>query len=120
MFVGLMLVAMLLVGCGVGDDGATPGSEHDAIRVTMKDTMTFDPSAITVKTGQRVSIDLRNSGSIPHNFSVEQLDISQTLEPGDSATVTFSAPISPGQYRIVCAEPGHEKAGMVGTLTVER
>jgi uncharacterized cupredoxin-like copper-binding protein len=118
--VWMTLAVLLLIGCGIGDGGGTPGSDDGSIQVTMKDTMTFEPSAITVKAGHDVTIDLRNGGSIPHNFSIEQLDVSQTLEPGESANVTFSAPLSPGQYRIVCDEPGHEEAGMVGTLTVER
>ena len=37
-----------------------------------------------------------------------------------NVTVTFTAPAKPGQHRIYCDQPGHEQAGMVGTLVVEQ
>jgi len=40
------------------------------------------------------------------------------LGPGETATVTFTAP-APGVYDYICTFPGHALAGMRGTLTVK-
>jgi len=40
----------------------------------------------------------------------------QTVQPGGASTVT--ADLKPGTYTFYCPVPGHEAAGMKGTLTV--
>jgi uncharacterized cupredoxin-like copper-binding protein len=44
-------------------------------------------------------------------------NIKITIEPGQTATKTFTAPAA-GTYDIVCDEAGHKEAGMVGKLIV--
>jgi azurin len=43
---------------------------------------------------------------------------SKLLGPGESDTVTFTAPAA-GTYDYICTFPGHALAGMHGTLTVK-
>lgn len=86
----------------------------------MKDTMKFEPPTMTVQPGEQVTINLENDGSIKHNYSIDEADISKDLDAGKSEEISFSAPGSPGEYKIYCDEPGHESAGMVGTLIVEQ
>jgi azurin len=40
------------------------------------------------------------------------------LGPGESETVTFTAPSEPGSYQYVCTFPGHFGAGMKGVLVI--
>lgn len=40
------------------------------------------------------------------------------LGPGESDTITFSAPMVPGDYDFVCTFPGHAAVGMKGKLVV--
>ncbi|HMP00294.1 MAG TPA: plastocyanin/azurin family copper-binding protein, partial [Kiritimatiellia bacterium] len=40
------------------------------------------------------------------------------LGPGESETLTFTAPTAPGEYPFVCSFPGHTPAGMRGVMTV--
>jgi azurin len=42
------------------------------------------------------------------------------LGPGDSDSVTFSAPAAPGNYTYLCTFPEHYAAGMKGVMTVGR
>ena len=42
------------------------------------------------------------------------------LGPGDSDSVTFSAPAVPGAYTYLCTFPEHFAAGMKGGMTVRR
>lgn len=129
----LTMVAMLLLAaCGDDDPTATPGSaapattpagagDGDAIRVEMLDTMRFNPDTITVAPGQEVTIDLVNAGAIVHNFTLrgEEDEVSYDLDGRQEDTFTFTAPSDPGEYEIYCDVPGHEQAGMVGTLVVQ-
>lgn len=52
---------------------------------------------------------------------VEDKIIARTklLGPGESDTITFSAPSAPGEYDYVCTFPGHYAAGMKGILKVQ-
>ena len=115
------LVAVLaLAACGSGDDDDDSGNtELTGTPVSMKDSMRFDPDTLTVKAGEEVQIALSNDGAIKHNMSIDDADVDQDLDGGDSKTVTFTAPASPGEYKIYCNIPGHEAAGMEATLIVE-
>jgi plastocyanin len=114
------IVAMLvLAACGSGDDDDDDAAELTGTPVAMKDSMKFEPDTLTVKAGSEVEIALTNDGAIKHNFSIDDADVDKDLEGGKSESFTFTAPDSPGEYKIHCAIPGHESAGMVATLIVE-
>lgn len=119
-----LLLALGLVACGGSDsdesNSAASPIADGAIEVDMKDTMKFDPDTVTVKAGEDVVLVVKNTGAIPHNLTIEASDVDVTLDGKKSQTVEFTAPSDPGEYEIVCHEPGHENAGMVGTLVVER
>jgi azurin len=40
------------------------------------------------------------------------------LGPGESETITFTAPAKPGSYPYICTFPGHVAAGMKGVLEI--
>ena len=66
-----------------------------------------------------VTIKMVNTGAALHNFSIDSLDISVDVNPGDTVDVVIPAGTAPGTYDFYCNVPGHKEAGMVGTLTVE-
>ena len=41
------------------------------------------------------------------------------LGPGESDTITFTAPYVPGDYDFICSFPGHATQGMKGIMTVK-
>ena len=43
----------------------------------------------------------------------------KVLGPGESDTVTFTAPYVKGPYEYVCSFPGHYGGGMKGVMTVQ-
>jgi len=119
------LFVALLVGCGGSgdDDDATPIPSSDAdvtIEVALLDTMSFEPSSITVAPGEVVEVILHNKGTLPHNFEIEGLDVDVDVKAGDTKTAIFTAPSSPGEHKIFCNVIGHEGAGMVGSFIVEQ
>ncbi len=110
------------------------------------DTMAFDKTKLTVPTGSKVHLVLKNRGTLPvmtHNWALvkkgtearvaaEGLEKAATsgyivpgedvlaytpmAAPGKSVEVTFDAP-APGTYPYICTYPGHYVV-MKGELTV--
>jgi plastocyanin len=85
----------------------------------------FKPNDVTIPANTDVTVTLKNTGALPHNFSitdknnpnVPNLNISVDVQPGQSQTVTINAPA--GDYYFFCNVSGHEAAGMYGTLHVQ-
>ena len=85
----------------------------------------FQPTEFTIPANQNVTVTLHNDGAAMHNFSitdhnnpnVKNLNISVNLNPGETTTVTINAPA--GDYYFFCNVPGHEAAGMHGTMHVK-
>jgi Cu-Zn family superoxide dismutase len=74
------------------------------------------PVNLTVAPGATIS--LPNVGVIPHSFVVDALGLNQEMPVGQTVEVTIPADAAPGDYEYYCDVPGHEPAGMVGTLTI--
>jgi nitrite reductase (NO-forming) len=112
----VLFALWLLTACGSVAGGAgTP-----AITVTGSE-FKFTPSTLHVTAGQPVTISFRNTGTIPHDLVSEGADRNVRLvnvPPGGSQSGTFLAS-KPGTYRMVCTQPGHEAAGMVGQIVVD-
>ncbi len=56
---------------------------------------------------------------VPVKYKSRILASTKLLGPGESDTITFKAPASPGRYPFVCSFPGHFQVGMKGDLIVE-
>jgi plastocyanin len=79
----------------------------------------FDKTALDAKAGP-VKITLTNASAVPHNISVKGTGVdahSPDISGGKTADVT--ANLKAGTYTFYCSIPGHEQAGMKGTLTVK-
>ena len=96
-----------------GDQAAAPAG----FTVTSHDIY-FDPKELTIPSGQDVIVHLPNEGASAHNFSIDALNISVDLPPGETdAETTINT--APAEFEYYCNVPGHKQAGMVGTLRVE-
>jgi uncharacterized cupredoxin-like copper-binding protein len=126
MFAILLSLVFALAACGA----ASP-STH--LKVDLMEFM-FNPANLTVPAGQEITLDLSNTGAVMHDFIIMKYGTSvgddfgdedvpniywkAELEPGTSATYTFTAPSEPGDYQVICGVQGHYQAGMVADLTV--
>ena len=97
---------------GAGEDAGDVATS-DQFTVESHDIF-FVPTEIEVPSDTEVTILLPNLGAAPHNFSIDALDISVDIAPGETKEVTITAP--EGEYEYYCNVPGHKEAGMVGTL----
>jgi uncharacterized cupredoxin-like copper-binding protein len=125
-FAVLLGLAFALAACS-----AAGPSTH--LKVDMMEFM-FNPTNLTVPAGREITLDLTNNGAVTHDFIIMKFGTSvgedfgeedvpniywkAELEPGTSATNTFTAPSEPGDYQVVCGVQGHYQAGMVAKLTV--
>ena len=123
------------------------------ITISGNDTMQFDTKEFEVNSGEKVELELKNTGKLPkiamgHNLVIlkkgisslkfgqrimglgasatnplpeasmdEVLAATKLLGPGESDTITFTAP-EPGDYQFVCTFPGHF-AMMRGIMVVK-
>ncbi len=81
-------------------------------------TMDFKPNTLTVTKGTAVTLNIKNTSALNHNFSLDAFHVNQNVDASQSATVTFT-PDQTGTYYFYCNVPGHAQAGMVGKLTVQ-
>jgi uncharacterized cupredoxin-like copper-binding protein len=101
---------------------ASPEAETEGGAVTAEDVtvtsidIAFEPAEVTIPANTDVVFHLTNDGAAPHNFSIDELEISIDQAPGESHDITINA--AAGVYEFYCNVPGHREAGMVGTLTV--
>ncbi|WP_199616290.1 cupredoxin domain-containing protein [Paenibacillus alkalitolerans] len=99
-------------------DGYEASPPHNGIElnITASD-FAFSPNTLKLKAGTPYLITFYNNGSVEHDFAVSALDIHIHAMPGESvqSSVTIA---EPGVYRVKCTLPGHEEAGMFGTITV--
>lgn len=103
-----VVVTVLGLVVATSDDDSRPVA---SATVTMRN-VAFNPEAIEA-TG---SIAVRNRDLFWHTFTVEDLDLEVAVPTGATRVITLEAP--PGTYDFVCAIPGHEGAGMKGTITL--
>lgn len=116
-----------------------PTKAARTVRVTMHDTMRFDPSQLTLRRGQTVTFVVHNAGRLMHEFvigthaSLEQHAAAMAKHPGMEHDAPYMAHVAPGKTQRIswtfteagdflagCLVPGHWQAGMKARLRVQR
>ena len=126
-FIVLVVLALALSACGGGNKPSTD------LKVEFTD-FAFTPDSWVIPAGQEITLTTTNAGAVVHEFVIMKLGTTVgedfgdededniywevEAEAGQTLTITFTAPVDPGEYQIVCGTEGHFVAGMVGTLTV--
>ena len=75
----------------------------------------FKPTVLKGKPGSSVTFELKNEGSVEHNFTIDSQGIDKDLEAGKDAEVTVTIPQS-GEISFYCKY--HKAMGMAGALAV--
>lgn len=128
---GLALLALALAaaGCGGGDDGdddaappPPPAATGENGEGTTLDNpadpsgaLKFQKDSLTAPAGE-VTLVMENPSSVDHNIAIEGEDEGEIVGQGGTSQVT--ATLEPGEYTFYCSVPGHQAAGMEGTLTI--
>ena len=115
-----------------------PKKASRTVKIDMADTMRYSPSEITVKRGETIRFEVKNSGKVMHEIvfgTMKELKEHAELmrkHPGMEHDEPYMAHVAPGKNeRIVwhftkpgefyygCLIPGHFEAGMVGKVIVK-
>lgn len=125
----LLALALLLAGCGSSGETAAPETTGEtastqpgttlALAADPTGKLEFDKTELEAPAG-KVTIELTNDSPVDHNVAIEGngVDVeSDTIKDGEKTSVT--AELEPGTYEFYCSVPGHEEAGMKGTLNVK-
>jgi plastocyanin len=123
--IALALCVPLAGGCG-GDGGDSGGGRTVTVAAGAKVGVvareySFDPSGIEVRGPGRLTVTLRNEGSLAHNLKVFQGDRqvggTSTFPAGKSGSAALE--LEPGAYRMICTVGDHAELGMTGELRVD-
>ena len=124
----LTALLFLVAGCGGSKKSETEGAKTTIAGVSANDHGTkevsgktelelddhyFEPTVLTGKPGARVTLELKNEGSVEHNFSIDSQGIDKDVEAGESAVITVTIPRS-GAVSFYCKY--HKSMGMAGAL----
>lgn len=136
----ILLAALVLLAAGCGGSGGktsssesgggggggkktiagVPANDHGSKNVSggeaevELDNFYFEPTVLHGKPGSQVRLELKNEGSVEHNFSIDSEHINKDLEAGEDAKVTVTFPKS-GQLSFYCKY--HKSMGMAGALS---
>ncbi len=81
------------------------------------DDFYFKSTFLKAKPGSKVTVSMRNEGDTQHSFTITELGIDQTLDPGKKATVDVTMPAS-GATNFFCRfhGPSGSNQGMQGAF----
>jgi nitrite reductase (NO-forming) len=95
---------------------AAPASLPTSVSITATE-FTFSPNSLQVPAGQKVTFTLQNNGVVEHDLTISGTGFSLPARAGQASTGEFTFD-RPGILQFICSIPGHQDAGMKGTLTV--
>jgi len=110
-----MAASMAMTGGAArqGEVVTVMASPHGRLRFTMTQATVARPGKVTLR------MTNPSSAGIEHGIAIEGHGVDRDgpiVAPGKTSTVTVT--LKKGTYTYYCPVPGHEQAGMKGTLTV--
>jgi uncharacterized cupredoxin-like copper-binding protein len=105
---------------GAAPGGTAQANRRDEVAIPTDKTgqLKFQFGSATAKAG-KVTLLSKNDSPVPHDISIEGNGVEEhgdRVSGGKTSKVTVE--LKPGKYTFYCSVPGHEQAGMMGTLTV--
>ncbi|GIU97126.1 MAG: hypothetical protein KatS3mg013_0929 [Actinomycetota bacterium] len=114
-------LALLSTACAASDgvaEATLAASATTPLEVTLTD-FAISPADLAVPADEPVSVRVTNAGQSPHTYGVrvgDQTYETSLLDPGGSEVLVLPA-LEAGSYEALCTVPGHDRLGMVGTVT---
>ena len=73
----------------------------------------FRPASVRVQQGEKVDLTVNNRTTAPHGFTIQDHNVSRTVDPDKPIHVRFTAR-QVGRFRIFCQlHPAHQPATLV-------
>lgn len=99
--------------------GGTGGTKV-ALSADPSGALKYNTTSLKAKAGD-IEIDFTNESTTPHDVTVTgdgNKELGATKEITESKATAELKDVKAGEYTFFCSVPGHEQAGMKGTLTV--
>src|SRR4029078_2385625 len=102
---------------GAGPSGTAKANAHNVVDIPTDPTgqLAYKFKSASAKAG-KVTVESKNDASVPHNIALKSGPSGSVVSGGGVSK--FTTNLKPGSYTFYCTVPGHEQAGMKGTLTV--
>lgn len=127
----LALASFALAACGGDDEESSSGSAESSapaesggatvqVEADPGGSLAWVENELTAEAGSN-TVELVNDSDTPHNVVIESEDGDAIAESETvtGETTSTTAELESGTYSFICDVPGHEEAGMSGTLTVK-
>ncbi len=101
-----------------GPSGTATANAQNVVQIPTDPSgqLAFQVKAATAKAG-KVTVESKNDSSVPHDIAIKGGPAGPVVQGGGVSKIT--ADLKPGSYTFYCTVPGHEQAGMTGTLNVK-
>ena len=108
-----MTAPVALIG-KVNNHGSKVLSGMTAAVSLEQDTYYFEPTFVKALSGAHVTVTLKNTSKVLHNFSITSLNIDKDVEAGKTETVTVTLPTASAPVDFFCKY--HKSLGMQGAF----
>jgi plastocyanin len=105
-------------GGGGGPSGTAKADAQNKVQIPTDPNgqLAYQFKSAEAKAG-KVTIESQNDSSVPHDIALKGGPEGEIVQGGKTSTITVD--LKPGTETFYCSVPGHEQAGMKGTLTVK-
>ena len=105
-------------GGGGGPSGTAKADAKNTLQIPADPNgqLAYEFKSAEAKAG-KATIESQNDSSVPHNIALKGGPEGEIVQGGKTSTITVD--LKPGKETFYCSVPGHEQAGMKGTLTVK-
>jgi uncharacterized cupredoxin-like copper-binding protein len=113
-----MTLVLLVLACGFAVAGVASGATTLRLTSDPHGALKYNKKVLKAKAG-KVTIVMRNLSPLPHDIAVKGHGVNvkgKIVTKGKTSIVT--AVLKKGRYEFYCSVPGHEAAGMKGTLII--
>lgn len=114
------LLALPLAALVLAAAPAAASPRGTVLRISTATGMAMKYTTATLRaTAGPVTIVMTNRGMLPHDVAIKGHGVhAKGKLVGKGGVSTVRATLKPGRYEFYCTVPGHEQAGMKGTLVV--
>lgn len=114
-----LTLVLAVAACGLSLVGAAVAATSLRAPAAANGSLKYTKKTLSAPAG-KVTITMPNPSPVPHNIAIKGAGVSvKGKVVGKGGTSTVSAKLKKGRYTFYCSVPGHEGAGMKGTLTVK-
>jgi mono/diheme cytochrome c family protein len=103
---------------GGGASGTAKANAQNVVDIPTDPTgqLAYKFKNASAKAG-KATLESKNDSSVPHNIALKDGPEGEVVQGGKTSKIEVD--LEPGSYTFYCSVPGHEQAGMKGSLSVK-